>query len=82
MVLLEMIKILTFYLHKGINVIRLDAMAYLWKKRGTPCIHLPETHEIVKLLRDICELVAPGTLLLTETNVPHRENISYFGNGD
>jgi sucrose phosphorylase len=81
-VLLEMLDILLFYVEQGARIIRLDAIAYLWKRIGTPCIHLPETHEVVKLFRDILDAVAPGTLLLTETNVPHAENVSYFGQGD
>ncbi|APE32451.1 alpha-amylase [Halomonas aestuarii] len=78
-VLLEFIGILLFYLEQGARVIRLDAIAFLWKIPGTPCIHLPETHEVVRLLRAVVDHMAPGTLLLTETNVPHRENLSYFG---
>ncbi len=81
-VLLEMLDILLFYVEQGARIIRLDAIAYLWKQIGTPCIHLPQTHEVVKLFRDILDTVAPGTLLLTETNVPHLENVSYFGQGD
>jgi len=81
-VLFEYLDILLLYVYHGAELIRLDAIAYLWKRIGTPCIHLPETHEIVKLLRDILEMLAPGVLLLTETNVPHAENISYFGAGD
>ncbi|MFP4263393.1 MAG: alpha-amylase family glycosyl hydrolase [Halomonas sp.] len=78
-VLLEFIGILLFYLGQGARVIRLDAIAYLWKEVGTPCIHLPQTHEVVRLLRAVVDHVAPGTLLLTETNVPHSENLSYLG---
>ncbi len=81
-VLLEFVDILLFYLQQGADLIRLDAIAYLWKELGTPCIHLPQTHSVVKALRAIMEAVRPGTVLLTETNVPHRENISYFGDGD
>lgn len=81
-VLFEFIDILLFYLSKGIRVIRLDAVAFLWKKKGTSCIHLDETHEVVKLLRDVVEAIAPETILITETNVPHKENISYYGDGD
>ena len=80
--LFEYLDILLFYVHHGARLIRLDAIAYLWKEIGTSCIHRPETHEVVKLLRDLLTLVAPTVLLLTETNVPHSENISYFGNGD
>lgn len=81
-VLFELLDILLFYVSMGARVIRLDAIAYLWKRAGTPCIHLPETHEIVKLFRDFLEAVAPDVLLLTETNVPQAENYSYFGDGD
>ena len=81
-VLFEYIDILLAYLGRGSKLIRLDAIAYLWKEIGTPCIHLPQTHTVVKLLREMVDLVAPGTLLITETNVPHQENISYFGEGD
>ena len=81
-VLIELIDIFLFYLSKGINIIRLDAIAYLWKKIGSNSIHQPETHEIVKLFRDIVDYVNPSATLITETNVPFNENISYFGNGD
>lgn len=78
-VLLEMTDLLLFYVEKGAEVIRLDAIAYLWKEIGTPCIHLPQTHAVVKLWRAVLDAVAPGVILITETNVPHPENISYFG---
>jgi sucrose phosphorylase len=81
-VLLEMIRIFMYYLQKGIRIIRLDAIAFLWKQAGTSCLHLPETHEVVKLFRTLGTSVHPGFILLTETNVPNRENLSYFGNGD
>jgi len=81
-VLFELMDVLLFYVHRGARIIRLDAIAYLWKEIGTDCIHRPETHEIVKLLRDLLEMLAPGVILLTETNVPHAQNLSYFGSGD
>lgn len=81
-VLFEILDILLFYIAMGARIIRLDAVAYLWKKPGTSCVHLPETHEVVKLLRDVTDLVAPGVILLTETNVPQADNISYAGSGD
>jgi sucrose phosphorylase len=81
-VLLEFIDILLFYLRQGARIVRLDAVAYLWKSIGTPCIHLPETHQVIKLLRDLLSDIEPCCMLLTETNVPHQENISYFGDGD
>ncbi|MGH8792210.1 MAG: sugar phosphorylase [Stackebrandtia sp.] len=67
------------YLAHGAGMLRLDAVAFLWKQIGTSCVHLPETHEIVRLWRTVVDVVAPGTLLITETNVPHAENVSYFG---
>ena len=64
----------------GASVIRLDAIPYLWKQLGTSCVHLPQTHELIKLFHDVFEAVAPHVLLLTETNVPHKENMTYVGN--
>lgn len=81
-VLLEMIDILLGYISHGATIIRLDAVAYLWKEPDSSCINLPQTHELIKLLRDVVDNVAPGALLLTETNLPHKENISYFGKSD
>ena len=81
-VLFEMLDVLFFYLSKGARIFRLDAVAFLWKTPGTSCLHLRETHEVVKLIRDVLRIVEPNAILLTETNVPHEENISYFGNGD
>lgn len=78
----EFLDILFFYLSHGARILRLDAVAFLWKELGTNCLHLPQTHEVVKLFRDIVDTVAPEVLILTETNVPHKENISYFGEGD
>lgn len=80
--LIDMLAIFLFYIESGARIVRLDAIAYLWKEIGTSCIHLPQTHEVVKLMRDLVDGLAPGTLLLTETNVPHAENVSYFGAGD
>ncbi len=80
-VLLRVIKILLSYVQKGADIIRLDAVTYLWAEPGTRCIHLRQTHEIVKLFRDLLDMVAPHVALVTETNVPHEENISYFGDG-
>lgn len=77
-----MIEIMLSYIRQGARILRLDAVAFLWKQIGTSCVHLPETHQIVKLFRDILKDLEPGCLLLTETNVPHQENISYFGKGD
>lgn len=78
-VLLEMTDVLLDYVAHGSEIIRLDAIAYLWKTLGTPCIHLPQTHAVVKLWRAVLDTVASSVLLITETNVPHADNISYFG---
>lgn len=80
-VLLRILETLLLYAEHGARLIRLDAIAYLWKKIGTPCIHLPETHAVVKLMRSVLDHVAPGVLLITETNVPHADNLSYLGDG-
>lgn len=81
-VLLAYLDLLLLYVRRGARMIRLDAIAFLWKEMGTDCLHLPQTHEVVKLMRDVLEAAAPGVVLLTETNVPHAENVSYFGGGD
>jgi sucrose phosphorylase len=81
-VLLRVIEILLLYVRHGANVIRLDAVTFLWAQPGTDCVHLEQTHQIVKLFRNILDAVSPGVALITETNVPHEKNISYFGNGN
>jgi sucrose phosphorylase len=80
-VLLRVLEVLLLYVRRSADIIRLDAITYLWEEPGTSCVHLAQTHEIVKLFRDVLDLVAPGVALITETNVPHADNISYFGNG-
>ncbi|MCB0167323.1 MAG: sugar phosphorylase [Anaerolineae bacterium] len=81
-VLLAIIDVLLFYVSQGAEFIRLDAIAYMWKEIGTTCIHLPQVHRIIQLFRTVLDGVAPNVMLITETNVPHLENISYFGNGE
>ena len=78
-VALEIIDVLLHYAAHGAEIIRLDAIAYLWKEIGTSCIHLPQTHAMVKLWRAVLDAAAPDVILITETNVPHEENVSYFG---
>ncbi|MDR2471060.1 MAG: sugar phosphorylase [Treponema sp.] len=78
-VLLEFTAILLEYAARGAGIVRLDAIAYLWKEDGTPCLHHPKTHAVVKLFRAVIDYLDLPLLLLTETNVPHNENISYFG---
>ncbi len=81
-VLLKVLEVLLQYSKRGAKYIRLDAIAFLWKEQGTSCIHLKETHLIIKLIRKVFEMCQLNTFLLTETNVPHQENIAYFGNGN
>lgn len=78
-VLLEILDVLLLHVARGASMLRLDAIPYLWKRMGTGCIHLRETHIVIKLIRDVLDLAAPQVILLSETNVPHAENISYFG---
>ncbi len=79
-VLIEFMQVIVFYIHMGAKFFRLDAIGYLWKQLGTSCIHLPETHALIRLLREILQMVDPSIAIITETNVPNRENLSYFGN--
>jgi len=81
-VLLAILDALLFYVQKGATLIRLDAIAFVWKELQTPCVHLPQTHEIIQFLRESIHYLDPNVRIITETNVPHKENISYFGNGD
>lgn len=80
-VLIKMIDIFLTYVRRGADMIRLDAVTYLWEELGTDCVHLKQTHAIIKLFRVILDAVAPYVALITETNVPHEQNIQYFGNG-
>ncbi|KAB8143103.1 sugar phosphorylase [Chloroflexia bacterium SDU3-3] len=80
-VLLAILDVVLFYVAQGADLLRLDAVGYIWKELGTRCIHLPQAHAIVQLLRSALDVAAPHVLLVTETNVPHADNISYFGDG-
>ena len=80
-VLLWVIETLLLYVRRGADLIRLDAVTYLWHIPGTSCANLKQTHETIKLFRDIFDVIAPGVALITETNIPHEQNIAYFGNG-
>ncbi|QLA70299.1 sugar phosphorylase [Enterobacter pasteurii] len=81
-VLIAMVDVLLHYLEEGARYIRLDAVGFMWKIPGTSCIHLEQTHCLIQLFRAITDAVAPGTVIITETNVPHKDNISYFGDGE
>ena len=80
--LCEFIRLLKFYIDAGVRVFRLDAVGFLWKQPGTNCLHLPQTHEIIKLMRTLIDHLDETVLLVTETNVPNHENVAYFGNGN
>jgi sucrose phosphorylase len=81
-VLREMVRTVRLYLDNGVRVFRLDAVAFLWKESGTDCLNLRETHEIVRLLRTLVEHARNDAMLITETNIPNQQNLSYFGNGN
>jgi len=81
-VLKQFVTIVRHYLDKGVRIFRLDAVAFLWKTPGTNCLNLEETHEVVRLIRTLVEHAQPETMLITETNIPNRENLSYFGNAN
>ena len=79
--LVEILDLLLFYVEQGAQLIRLDAIGFMWKEIGSSCIHLPQAHALIQAMRAMLDLAAPDVLLVTETNVPHYENISYFGDG-
>lgn len=81
-VLCEFIRIIKLYLDRGVRIFRLDAVAFVWKVLGTPCVHLAQTHELVRLIRTLVEHHSSDAILITETNVPNPENLSYFGNAN
>lgn len=81
-VLVEFVRIIRYYLERGVMIFRLDAVAFLWKEPGTACIHLQQTHELIKILRLLMEHHTPDVVVITETNVPNRENLTYFGNAN
>lgn len=81
-VLIRFIEIISHYLKNGVRVLRLDAVAFLWKVAGTSSLHHQKTHEIVKLLRTLVEYYPDDVMIITETNVPNRDNLTYFGNAN
>ena len=81
-VLIRFIKIIINLINHGVNIFRLDAIAYLWKESGTKCINLNQTHEIIKIIRVVCNSLNKSAIIVTETNLPENENISYFGKND
>ena len=78
-VLLRFIKIIINLANNGVTIFRLDAIAYLWKRSGSKCINLKETHEIIRLIRIVCNSLKSKPIIITETNLPEKENLSYLG---
>ena len=78
----EMVSIIDYYINRGVQIFRLDAVAFLWKELGSSCLNLPQTHEMVRLLRTLIEYRNPRAIIITETNIPNRENLAYFGNAN
>ena len=78
----EFVKIIRYYMEQGVKVFRLDAIAFLWKEIGTNCLNLHQTHEVVRLLRTLIEHKDHKAIIITETNIPNRENLAYFGNSN
>jgi sucrose phosphorylase len=81
-VLIEFVKIIRLYLDNGVKIFRLDAIAFLWKQKGTSCINLPQTHEVIRMLRSLVEHADSDAVIITETNIPNQENLTYFGNAN
>lgn len=80
-VLYDIIYTLLEYVKHGANLIRFDAVGFIWKELGTSSLHHPNAHAVVRFMHEVLRLAAPWVQLITETNVPHIENISYFGDG-
>ncbi len=78
-VFIEMVDIILFWANRGADIIRLDAVAFLWKKIGTSCQNQREAHLILQLMKDCCQVVAPGVLFIAEAIVAPFEIIKYFG---
>ena len=79
---IEFVKLLVRYVNNGAEWIRLDAIAFIWKVPYTTCLHLDPVHSIVKLLNKCLKIIKPSAVLITETNVPEKENLSYLIEGN
>ena len=75
---IEFLNLIITYLSNGIKWLRLDAVGFIWKEPGTTCLHLPKAHSIVKILRILLNDLLKDGVLITETNVPQKENLSYL----
>lgn len=81
-VLVDLLRTVDTLLAHGVRMLRLDAVAFVWKEPGTTSVHLDQTHDLVRLIRRLVAHRCPSARLVTETNVPHRENLSYLAGGD
>ena len=79
MVFNDMVENMLFLANRGINVIRLDAVPYIWKELGTSCRNLPQVHTLVRIMRLACEIVCPSVLLLGEVVMEPAKVVPYFG---
>ena len=75
----DMTENMLFLCNQGIDIIRLDAVPYIWKELGTNCRNLPQVHKLVRMMRIVCEIVCPGTLLLGEVVMEPSKVVPYFG---
>jgi amylosucrase len=78
-VLIEIVDIILFWANKGVDILRLDAVAFLWKKIGSTSQNEREAHLILQLLKDCCQVTAPGVIFIAEAIVAPLEIIKYFG---
>jgi amylosucrase len=78
-VFIEMLDILLFWANMGVDILRLDAVAFLWKKLGGSSQNEPEAHRLLQLLKDCCQVTAPGVLFIAEAIVAPVEIVKYFG---
>ena len=75
----DMTENMLFLCNQGVDIIRLDAVPYIWKELGTNCRNLPQVHMLVRIMRMVCEIVCPGTLLLGEVVMEPSKVVPYFG---
>ncbi|MDO9160773.1 MAG: alpha-amylase family glycosyl hydrolase [Methylococcaceae bacterium] len=78
-VFIEMLDIILFWANQGVDILRLDAVAFLWKKIGSTCQNERNAHLILQLLKDCCQVTSPGVLFIAEAIVAPVEVIKYFG---
>lgn len=80
-VFLEMLDTIFFYANLGIDILRIDAPAFIWKQQGTTCQNLPQAHTLLRLIKQCVQVAVPGMALLGEAIVAPKEIMKYFGTG-